>query len=60
VRGGAIVEPAEIVRVLVPGSRIVIVEPGPELASFQALDAVDTLAADSRAAVLVATPLSAV
>lgn len=59
-RGGETVEPAEIVRVLAPGSRIVILEPGPELADFQALDAVGTLAADSRAAVLVASPLSAV
>lgn len=58
--GATNIDPAEIVRVLVPGSRIVILEPGSLLAGFQALGGVSTLAADSRAAVLVASPLSAV
>jgi len=59
-RGGTAVGPAEIVRVLAPGARIVILEPGPELLGFEAFGTVSAVASDSRAAVLVASPLSAV
>ena len=58
--GAAAFDPAEIARVLVPGSRIVILEPGSGLPDLQALESISTLAADPRAAVLVASPLPAV
>lgn len=60
VRGGTEVDPPALARVLVPGARVVILEPGEELARYEASGAFDTLATDSRAAVLVASPLPAV
>lgn len=59
-KGGAESDPSALARVLVPGTRVVILEPGDTLSRYEACGSFDTLATDSRAAVLVASPPPAV